>query len=86
MGGLHRQRGWDKEVKRADYFRQGIFPSEDGRGFYQADLLTKGNQEISDDWFKLPLPGEAETTMRLSIRSWWILAQVTPFWVCCVFF
>lgn len=33
MGGLHRQKGWDKEVKRADYFRQTIFLLGDGRGF-----------------------------------------------------
>lgn len=33
------------------------------------------------EWFKISLLGEGETVARLNIKSWWGLAQLTPFWV-----
>ena len=47
------------------------------------DSLTSADQDIPD-WF-IPLLGEAETAVRLGIKSWWGVAQVTPFWAYCFF-
>lgn len=37
---------------------------------YNATYLTGADQEIPD-W--------SETSIKLGIKSWWVLAQVTPF-------
>lgn len=79
MGGLHRQKGWNKEVKRADYFRRGIFPLGDGRGFIRQISSLEVTRKFQMIGLSFHCLGEAETTIRLSIKSWWILAQVTPF-------
>lgn len=36
---------------------------------HQADYFAGADQEIQTDWFKIPLLREAETVVRLGIRS-----------------
>lgn len=42
-------------------------------------------KKFQTHWFKIPLLGETEITIRLDIKSQWGLLQVIPFWVCCFF-
>lgn len=48
IGGFHKQKGWDKEVNRVAYFRQGHLPLREGWGSFQADYLPNVDQEFPD--------------------------------------
>lgn len=69
--------GGGQGIERVDCFRQGDLPLREYRGFYHVDVLISVGQEIPG-WFKIPLLREAETEIRLGIKSWWGLAKVAP--------
>lgn len=46
--GLYSQRRLDRGVEGMTYFRQGQLPLGEGRRSYQADDLTRTDQEIPD--------------------------------------
>lgn len=81
MGGLNRQKGWDKEFERVDYFRQSSDPLGKAGTLIRQITSLELTRKFQTDSFKLPFLGEAETTVGLGIKSWWTLAQVNPFWV-----
>lgn len=83
------RKGLDKEVisKRGkkDYFRQGHLPLGGKLGGPRMQTTSlELIRKFQTEWFKI-LPGEAETTLRLGIKSWWGLTEVTLFWACCSF-
>ena len=49
MEGFYRQKeGETRKLKKVDYFWQSYLPLGEGRGSYQADYLTRADQEIPD--------------------------------------
>lgn len=57
--------------------------------FYQVENFTSADHIIQINWFKVTLPTEVQTAVRLSIKSLFAdvgWAQVTPFGIYGVFF
>ena len=50
-------------------FRQG-HPTEGSGRAYRVDYLTGADQVILGLWAKGHIPGEAETAVRIGIKSW----------------
>ena len=57
-------------------------------GIYQAEHFTTVDQKILDWLIKITFLGEIETAIGLDIKFQFSmgLAQVTPFWACCLSF
>ena len=95
-----RRKIW-RAVQKEDVYRQNrggggsrLFQAEvtyiwGTGGRYQVDSLTSAHQNIPDWLFKIKFLGEAESAVRLGIKSQFGdvgLAQMTPFGACYRFF
>lgn len=71
MEGSYRQKEWDKQVKRVDYFRQSHPPlGEEGVGGVIRQIISLGlTRKFQTNCFKIPLLGEALTAIKLGIKS-----------------
>lgn len=64
-------------------FRQGCPPKGNREGLL-ADYLLELTRKFQFGWLKVTFLKEAEAAIRLGVKFWWGLAQVTQFWIYCL--
>lgn len=91
MEGYSRQKGAEKRkfLTKSVLFQQGHPLLGEGLGSIRQMTSLVPTRLFQMDWLKVVFLEEAETAIRLDIKSQFAdvkLAQVTPFWVCCRLF
>lgn len=81
---LQAERGVRQNQEKSGLF-QAKSPSLRGRRGGSSRQISSPvlTTTFQTNWFKMPLLGEVESVMKLSVLSWWCLARGIPFWACC---